>query len=104
MTDVSINGVPSTPAARNSVDDISAERLRTIVQDSHPRFLIGAGTPSSFFGLLRNVEDALTELSELGESDDRKQIIRTSIYEYFFYSVLAPNLKVVNRPPDTEVV
>ena len=35
MTDVSINGVPHTPVVGKSVDDISAERLRTIVQDSH---------------------------------------------------------------------
>ena len=35
MTDVSINGVPYTPVAGKSVDDISAERIRTIVQDSH---------------------------------------------------------------------
>lgn len=49
MTDVSINGVPHTPAAGNSVDDISAERLRTIVQHSDPSFLIETGTPSSFF-------------------------------------------------------
>ena len=104
MTDVSINGVPHTPVVGKSVDDISAERLRTIVQDSHLSFLIGAGTPSSFFGLLGNVEDALTELSELDASDDTKAIVRASIYGYFFDSVLAPNLKVVNRHSETEAV
>lgn len=79
MTDVSINGVPHTPVVGKPVDDISAERLRTIVQDSHLSFLIGAGTPSSFFGLLGNVEDALTALSELDASDDTKAIVRASI-------------------------
>ena len=62
MAEVSINGVPHKPVAGSSSDGISSERLRTIVQDSHLNFLIGAGTPSAFFGLLGNVEDALTQV------------------------------------------
>lgn len=104
MTDVSINGVPHRPVPGSSVDGISPERLRTIVQDSHLSFLIGAGTPSSFFGLLGNVEDALTELSESTADDDVKTIVRASIQAYFFDSVLVPNVKVVDRHADTKGV
>lgn len=104
MTDVSINGVPHRPVRGNSVDDISLDLLRTIVQDSHLSFLIGAGTPSSFFGLLGNVEDALTELSELSADDDVRTTVRASIYAYFFDSVLAPNVKIVDRHADAGAV
>lgn len=101
MTEVSINGVPHRPVLRSSTDGISPDRLRTIVQDSHLNFLIGAGTPSGFFGLLGNVEDALTEVSESTANENVKTIVRASIQAYFFDTVLAPNLKVIDRDADT---
>lgn len=104
MADVSINGVPHKPVLASRSDGISPDRLRTIVQDSHLNFLIGAGTPSAFFGLLGNVEDALTEVSESAAGEDVKAIVRASIQAYFFDSVLAPNLKVIERDAGTEAV
>ncbi len=104
MTDVSINGVPHKPVMGTSVDGISPDRLRIIVQDSHLNFLIGAGTPSAFFGLLGNVEDTLTEVAESNADDDVKAVVRASIQAYFFDSVLMPNVKVVNRHADAEEV
>jgi hypothetical protein len=104
MTEVSINGVPHKPVRDSSADGISPERLRTIVQDSHLNFLIGAGTPSAFFGLLGNVEDALTQVFESTASDDVKAVVRASIQAYFFDSVLTPNVKVVDRHADAEAV
>ena len=88
MTDISINGVSHRPVLGRSDDSLSPERLRTIVQDSHLNFLIGAGTPSSFFGLLGNVEDALTELANSTTDHEVKTLVRASIYAYFFDSVL----------------
>lgn len=104
MAEVSINGVPHGPVLDSRSDGISPDRLRAIVQDSHLNFLIGAGTPSAFFGLLGNVEDALTEVSESDADDDVKTIVRASIQAYFFDSVLVPNLKVIERHPDAEEV
>jgi hypothetical protein len=104
MTEVSINGVPHKPVAGSQSDGISSDRLRTIIQDSHLNFLIGAGTPSAFFGLLGNVEDALTQVAEATADDDVKAIVRASIQAYFFDSVLTPNLKVVDRHADAEEV
>lgn len=45
MADVSVNGVPHEPVLNSQSDGISPDRLRTIVQDSHLNFLIGAGAP-----------------------------------------------------------
>ncbi|MEI2672299.1 MAG: hypothetical protein V9G13_14570 [Marmoricola sp.] len=104
MTEVSINGVPHKPVLGSSADGISPDRLRTIVQDSHLNFLIGAGTPAAFFGLLGNVEDALTQVAESTADDDVKAIVRASIQAYFFDEVLTPNLKVVERHADAETV
>ena len=104
MTDVDLDGVPHKPVMGSSVNGISPDRLRTIVQDSHLNFLIGAGTPSAFFGLLGNVEDTLTEVAESNADDDVKAVVRASIQAYFFDSVLMPNLKVVNRHADAEEV
>lgn len=104
MTDISINGVSHRPVLGRSDDSLSPERLRTIVQDSHLNFLIGAGTPSSFFGLLGNVEEALTELANSTTDHEVKTLVRASIYAYFFDSVLTPNVKIVERHTDAEPV
>lgn len=104
MTEVSINGVPHQPVLGRSADGISQERLRTIVQDSHLNFLIGAGSPAAYFGLLGNVEEALTQVAAATAADDMKAIVRASIQAYFFDSVLVPNLKVLERHADAEAV
>lgn len=104
MTDVRVNGIPHQPVLGSQVDGLSADRLRTIVQDSHLNFLIGAGTPAAFFGLLGNIEDALTELANSTASEEAKAIVRASIQAYFFDEVLAPNLKVVERVAETATV
>lgn len=104
MTAVSINGIPHKPVPGRPADGISPDRLRTIVQDSHLNFLIGAGTPSAYFGLLGNVEDALTRVTGFTAPDDVKTLVRASIQAYFFDTVLAPNLKVISRDVETEAV
>lgn len=104
MTDVRVNGVPHKPVLGSRTDGLSADRLRTIVQDSHLNFLIGAGTPADYFGLLGNIEDALTELASTPANDEAKEIVRASIQAYFFDQVLAPNLQVIERVATTEKV
>ncbi|SHU18241.1 Uncharacterised protein [Mycobacteroides abscessus subsp. abscessus] len=104
MTGVRINGIPHRPVLGGQADGLTTERLRTIVQDSHLNFLIGAGTPSAFFGLLGNIEDALTDLVDAGGSEEAKEIVRASIQAYFFEEVLSPNLKVIDRTAETKTV
>ena len=104
MAEVSINGVPHKPLGGSRSDGFSPDRLRTIVQDAHLNFLIGAGTPSAFFGLLGNVEDSLTEVADSTADEDVKAVVRASLQAYFFDSVLAPNLKIIERDPETENV
>jgi hypothetical protein len=98
VTEVKINGIPHQPAMSVSDgSDLTPDRLRTLLQDSHVNFLIGAGTPSAFFARLGNIEEALTGLSDANASADVKALVRASIQGYFFKNVLVPNLPVMRR-------
>lgn len=104
MTELRFNGVRQQAAPGSRGGGLTAERLRTIIQDSHLNFLIGAGTPSAYFGLLGNIEKALTELGDLQATDASKAVVRASIQAYFFEKVLLPNLKIVSREAEAESV
>ena len=65
MTQVRINGVAQQSVAEARPDRLTPERLRTIVESAHLNFLIGAGTSNPYFAALGNIEDALTELSDV---------------------------------------
>lgn len=94
MSEVRIATAP--PATLREVG-ATIDRLRTIVQDSHLNFLVGAGTPSAFFERLGNIEVALTEVSQSTAAEGEKQLARASIQGYFFRHVLLPNLELVER-------
>jgi hypothetical protein len=104
MTDVRINGARQQPVPSPRQEQLTPDRLRTIVQDSHLNFLIGAGTPSAFFARLGNIEQALTDLAAFEAPAATKALVRASIQGYFFENVLAPNSKVVDRDPSAEAV
>lgn len=87
---------PSSGVA-SATDGLSIERLRTIIQDSHLNFLIGAGTSAPFLAPLGDVEKVLTELKT---SDDQTRLARTSVQGYFFEKVLVPNLRLLDARND----
>lgn len=104
MTDVRINGVRQQPEADGAPSGIASDRLRTIIQDSRLNFLIGAGTSSSFFASLGNIEQALTDLAALAGTAKSKLLVRASIQAYFFENVLVPNQKILARDQSSEEV
>ncbi|MES5379216.1 SIR2 family protein [Mycolicibacterium conceptionense] len=104
MTDVRINGVRQQPVAEGASSGIAPDRLRTIIQDSRLNFLIGAGTSSSFFAALGNIEQALTDLAARTGSAKSKLLVRASIQAYFFENVLVPNRRIVDRDRSAEGV
>ncbi|MDI9960670.1 MULTISPECIES: hypothetical protein [unclassified Rhodococcus (in: high G+C Gram-positive bacteria)] len=100
MTNVSIAVAPKRFEQPGS---ISVDQLRTIVQDSHLNFLVGAGTPSAFFGMLGDIEDALTTIARRDDvTDDSKAIARASIQGYFFDKVILPNTELLKPTPNSE--
>ncbi len=78
--------------AAHHADGLSIERLRTIIQDAHINFLIGAGTSVPFFEQLGDVERVLTEIHPTTKAG---LLARTSVQAYFFEKVVLPNLKLL---------
>lgn len=104
MTDVRINGVVQQPVSDARPNRITPERLRTIVESARLNFLIGAGTSSSYFAALGNIEDALAEVADYDAPEQVKAFVRASIQAYFFEKVLAPNAKIIERDESAEDV
>lgn len=75
-------------------DGLSVERLRTIIQDSHVSFLLGAGTSARYFEQLGPVETVLTEL---GQDSDEARLARASVEGFFFDKVLRPNIPLMEH-------
>ena len=78
----------------------SVERLRTLVQDAHLSFLLGAGTASPYFALLGSVEDALTEIEQSEAAAPERGIARATVQAHFFETVLEKNVKLLDGDPD----
>ena len=76
---------------------MSVERLRTIVQDSHLNFLIGAGSSAQFLAPLGNVENVLTELAGAAAES---AVARASLQGYFFREVVEPNVRLLEPTDD----
>jgi hypothetical protein len=76
-------------------DTLSPELLRTFVQDAHLSFLIGAGTPASYFSVLGGIEDALTGIEAAAATRPAKDLARASVLAYFFETVLGKNRDLV---------
>lgn len=85
---------PPSPA-----EGLPIERLRTIIQDSHLNFLIGAGSSVPFIAPLGDVETVLTELRE---DDAETRLARVSLQGYFFEKVLLPNLGLLDAKNNSD--
>ncbi|MBT9255220.1 SIR2 family protein [Phycicoccus sp. MAQZ13P-2] len=77
--------------------ELTAERLRDLVQDAHLSFLFGAGASAPMFRLLGDIENLLTSLDASGATQDAKAYARASIYSGFFRSVVLKNNDLLDR-------
>ncbi|WP_449280821.1 hypothetical protein [Leucobacter sp.] len=89
----------SSPTTRPTIEGLPIERLRTIIQDAHLNFLIGAGTSAPFLAPLGDVEKVLTELKGPG---DEIRLARASVQGYFFEKVMVPNLRLLDAASDPD--
>lgn len=89
---------------QTTADGLTIERLRTIVQDSHINFLLGAGTSAAFFPPLGDIEKVLTEIAAYEQDLPEAKIARASIQGYFFDKILAPNISLVERTTEAEKI
>lgn len=98
-SDIRVTTPSSQPAP--AMPSLTVERLRTIVQDSHLSFLIGAGASSPYFKPLGPIETVLTELTS---RDDASRLARASLRGYFFEHVLLPNAGLIEQAPASKAV
>lgn len=85
-----------TPNA-GPAEGLTIDHLRTIVQDSHLNFLIGAGTPSAYFEQLGDIENVLTDLADHPADKGERKLVRASLQGYFFEKVLLPNSPLLDH-------
>lgn len=71
--------------------ELTAERLRDLVQDAHLSFLFGAGASAPMFHPLGDIENLLTTLDSSDAAEDAKAYARASIYSSFFRNVVLKN-------------
>jgi hypothetical protein len=75
----------------NPETELPASRLKDVVENSHVNFLFGAGTSSSYFNVLGDIENDLTALDKSSLGKKRKALIQASIFANFFDGVLYKN-------------
>lgn len=88
---------PALPA-----EGLTVDRLRTIIQDSHINFLIGAGTSAPYFESLGDIEVALTDLANTDSGQSSTKLARASLQAYFFEKVILPNIPLLKHASDAK--
>src|ERR1700679_2241600 len=71
------------------------EQIRDTIQDCNINFLIGSGLSFPYLGTLGNIEVLLTAVDETKLSDDKKKLVRTSLYKKYFDAVISKNLSIL---------
>jgi SIR2-like domain len=79
-----------------------SEREKYIIQDCNINFLMGSGLSLPYLTTLGNIEILLTELEKSLLTDDKKQLIRASIYKKFFDGVISKNPKILAGDVDSK--
>lgn len=72
------------------------ERLKDTIQDCNINFLLGSGLSCPFLPVLGNIEALLTELETVTLGASQKKILRVSLYNRYFNSVIKKNLSILN--------
>ena len=81
-------------------EKFNINELKDIVQDCNINFLLGSGMSMPYLSTLGNIEQLLTELAKKKE---KGEIIRVSLYKYFFDEVIVKNLKILENSDDDKM-
>ncbi len=87
-------------------DIIEKHRLIDRIQDSNINFLFGSGMSAGYLEILGNIENLLTELDkEIFIDQKQKDLIRASILNKYFESVIEKNLNILDESStDTKLI
>ncbi|MDD5055360.1 MAG: SIR2 family protein [Candidatus Peribacteraceae bacterium] len=70
--------------------------LRDTIQDCHVNFLIGAGMSMPYLDTLGAIEELLSQLEKESIAEDKKKIIRASLYKKYFDDVISKNMEILS--------
>ena len=73
------------------------DQIKDTIQDCNINFLIGSGLSFPFLKTLGNIEALLTELEKKSVPNDKKKLIKASLYKAYFDGVIAKNLQIVDE-------
>lgn len=73
------------------------DEIKDTVQDCNINLLLGSGASAPFLSTLGNIEVLLQQLSESSIAEDKKKIIRASIYKKLFDAAIEPNQKILDN-------
>ncbi|MBN2647350.1 MAG: SIR2 family protein [Thiotrichales bacterium] len=84
------------------VELLNLEKIKKTIQDCNLNLLIGSGLSSPYLSTLGNIEIFLTELEASDLDEDKKVVIRASVYKRFFDDVIKNNLNFLDTVTDKE--
>jgi hypothetical protein len=80
--------------------DVKIEKLKDIIQDCNINFLLGSGMSAEYLNTLGSIEALLAEVEGI-KGNDKRSIIRASLYKKYFDGVIEKNLNILNGDDDT---
>lgn len=76
--------------------------IKNVIQDCNLNFLIGSGLSCPYLKLLGKIEILLTQLENQQIDNDKKKIIRASLYKRYFEDVISKNPKILESDEDAK--
>jgi len=81
------------------------DRLKDMVQSCNINFLFGSGMSAPYLSTLWNLETLLTDLNKNEDlEEDKKELIRVSIYKKFFDDVIERNIDIIQDEEESQKV
>jgi len=80
------------------------DQIKDTIQDCNINFLLGSGLSSPYLKTLGQIEAMLTDLEGTALAEDKKKLIRASLYRNYFDGVISKNLQILNEDADSKPV
>lgn len=80
------------------------EQRKDIIQGCNINFLLGSGLSFPYLKTLGNIEVLLTQVENSSLADDKKKLVKASLYKCFYDGVISKNLEILNNDADSKAV
>src|ERR1700678_284405 len=76
--------------------------IKDTIQDCNLNFLVGSGLSSPYLRTLGQIESLLTSLERTELSQERKKVIKCSLYKSYFDGVISGNCRILEDDAEAE--